>query len=405
MLLDERVALPGTARSCLFAEMEKIRSCRLPNGALLLTDEMPEVESVAIGVWADAGSADEASGEHGLAHFLEHMLFKGTERRSAYALAEEIEDVGGSLNAFTERETTHLYSRVLAEHLPVAIDLLADMICRSTFAQVELERERQVVFEEIHKYQAVPEERIHDVLMASLWQEGALGHSVLGTLDSVRRVTRDALHACRQRFFSADRVVITVAGKFEQARVVDLVSAAFAALPVMPAATPSLPEGRQVPYTVSEEDEEQVQFCWGGRSYPAADERNFALAIVDATLGGNTTSRLFQEIREKRGLAYDVSSFTQGFRDTGLLCADGATSGDTFPQVIELVQREVNKMRREGISTPRTGARQGTDKSRHGNVIGKYAGADAPAGHASAYLGTSLSVAQSYRPLQQGQRR
>lgn len=335
----------------MFDEMEKIRSFRLPNGALLLSDEIPEVESVAIGIWSDSGSANETPEEHGLSHLLEHMLFKGTECRSAYALAEEIEDVGGSINAFTERETIHLYARVLAEHLPVAIELLADMVCHSTFAPEELERERQVVFEEIYKYQAVPEERIQDVFMASLWQDGALGHSVLGTLDSVRRSTSNALHACRQRCFRADRVLLTIAGKIEQSQVVDLVSAAFSALPLTHEARPPLSAGRQVPYTISTEDEEQVQFCWGGRSYPAADERNFALAIVDATLGGNTTSRLFQEIREKRGLAYDVSSFTMGFRDTGLFCADGATSKETFPQVIELVQREVKKMRREGISS------------------------------------------------------
>lgn len=331
-------------------EHERIHSHRLPNGALLLTDEVPDVESVSVGIWSEAGSADEQPAEFGLAHFLEHMFFKGTQTRTAYELAEAIENVGGHINAYTERETTHLYARVLAEHIPVAIALMADMVCHSTFAQAELDRERQVVIEEIHKYEAVPDERISDVLMDSIWHGGALGHPVLGSVDSVRGFTTNALFACWRRFFTAKRVIITVAGKFDYPQVVDSVSAAFADLPTEEIPVPRLPDGERVPCTIQEEDEEQVHFCWGGRSYPAADDRNFALAVVDATLGGSTTSRLFQEIREKRGLAYDVSSFTMGFRDTGLVCADGATSAETFPEVLDLMQREIATLRSTGIS-------------------------------------------------------
>lgn len=334
----------------MYNDNEKIRIQRLPNGALLLTDEVPGIESVAFGVWADAGSVDELPAEYGLAHFLEHMFFKGTEKRNAYELAESIENVGGQINAYTERETTHLYARVLAEHLPVAVDLMADMVCHSAFAQAEFDRERQVVFEEIHKYESLPDERIHDLMMESLWRGGALGHSILGTIDSVRGFTRAGLVSCWQRFFSAERVLITVAGKFDYDALLAMVTEAFASLPTQPAPIAKFTAGERAPYLLSEEDEEQVHFSWGGRSYAAADDRNFALAVVDATLGGSTTSRLFQEIREKRGLAYDVSSFTLGFRETGLVCADGATSLETFPEVLELVQREIKTMLRAGIS-------------------------------------------------------
>jgi predicted Zn-dependent peptidase len=311
---------------------------------------MPAVASVSLGVWADAGSEDEGPGEFGVAHFLEHMLFKGTETRDAFALAEAIEDVGGQLNAFTERETTHIFCRVLDEHLPIAVDLLADMVCRSTFPDEELQRERQVIMEEIYKYEALPEERIQDLMMEGLWHDGMLGHPILGTEESVAALTREDLLSCWRRHFAADRVLITAAGKLEHERLVELVSAAFADLPAAKAILPSVPDGSRLPYMIEEEEQDQVTFSWGGRSYAARDDKNFALAMVDAILGGSTTSRLFQEVREKRGLAYDVSTFSLGFRDDGLFSTTGACSPQTFPEVLTLVRREVDALRKQGIS-------------------------------------------------------
>lgn len=334
----------------LFHDNPLIRSSRLPNGVLVLTETMPWVESVAIGVWADAGSEDEAPSEFGQAHFLEHMLFKGTQTRSAFALAEEIEDVGGQLNAYTERETTHVFGRVLAEHLPVAIDLLADMICHSTFSQEELDRERQVIIEEIRKYEALPDERIQDLIMDGLWQGGGLGHSILGTEESVSALTRDNLLTGWRRHFAANRVIITAAGKIDHDSLVDRLAAAFMDLPEAVAMLPALPVGERVPLLIEHEDAEQVNFCWGGRCYPAHDDRNFPLSMVDATLGASTTSRLFQEVREKRGLAYDIGSFTLGFRDTGLICTTAACSPETFPEVLALVKREIDSLRTHGMT-------------------------------------------------------
>lgn len=329
---------------------ENIRTTRLPNGVLVLTETMPDVESVAFGVWADAGSVDEPAGEYGLAHFLEHMLFKGTETRSALQLAEEIEDVGGQLNAFTERETTHLFARTLAEHLPVAVTLLADMVCHSVFAPQELDRERQVIIEEIRKYESLPEERIQDLIMEGLWYGGGLGHPILGSVESIQQLTREHLVLGWQRHFAAERVLVTAAGKFDHDHLVDMVASAFADLPAPHGPLPTSPHGDRMPRLLVEEDDELVHCCWGGRTFAAADERNFALALIDATLGGSTTSRLFQEIREKRGLAYDIASFALGFRDTGFLCGTASTSADTFPIVLELMQRELQELRRQGLS-------------------------------------------------------
>jgi len=334
----------------LLPQHESISSTQLPNGVLVISETMPGVASASIGVWADAGSEDEGAEEFGAAHFLEHMLFKGTETRDAFALAEGIEDVGGQLNAYTDRETTHLFCRILAEHLPIGIDLLADMVCHSVFSDEELQRERQVIMEEIFKYQALPEERIQDLMMAGLWQDGMLGHPILGTEESVAGLTRDDLVACWRRHFATNRVLITAAGQLEHAQLVDLASAAFADLPASSVLLPPLPEGHRVPYLIENEEQDQVTFSWGGRSYAARDDRNFALAMVDAILGGSTTSRLFQEVREKRGLAYDVATFAIGFRDTGLFSTTGACSPQTFPEVLSLVRREIDALRTQGVS-------------------------------------------------------
>jgi predicted Zn-dependent peptidase len=339
-----------TSEDALFPQNESISSTRLPSGVQVISETMPGVASVSIGVWADAGSEDEGPAEFGAAHFLEHMLFKGTETRNAFALAEAIEDVGGQLNAFTERETTHLYCRILAEHLPIGIELLADMACHSTLPDDELQRERQVIIEEIHKYEALPEERIQDLMMTGLWHDGMLGHPILGTEESVAALTRADLFACWRRHFATNRVLITAAGQLEHERLLDLVSSAFSELPGPTTTSQTIPDGSRLPYVIEEEDQEQVTFSWGGRSYPARDERNFALAMVDSVLGGSTTSRLFQEVREKRGLAYDVATFSLGFRDTGLFSTTGACSPQTFPEVLALVRQQVDALRTQGIS-------------------------------------------------------
>ncbi len=330
--------------------VEAIHRTVLPNGITILTEEMANVESVAIGVWADAGSSDECPAEHGIAHFLEHMLFKGTAHRTAYDLAAAIEDIGGYVDAYTERELTHVGARVLSEQLPMAIDILSELICRSTFPADEMERERQVIIEEIHKYEAVPEERIHDLIMEALWHGGALGHAILGTEESVSSFTRDQLVSCWSRHFAPRRVIISAAGKFNEAEFIERVAESFTDLPHDGAGFNTAEPGERRPLLVVNEESEQVNFTWGARSYHAADDRVFPLALADLVLGASSTSRLFQEIREKRGLAYDIGSYLMGFRDTGLVTANGATSPSQFAQVIELVRDVITDLRANGIT-------------------------------------------------------
>jgi len=329
---------------------DAIRRTVLPDGLTVITEAMPDVESVALGVWADAGSSDESPDEHGIAHCLEHMLFKGTARYDAYALAAAIEDIGGHVDAYTERELTHVGARVLAEQLPAAIDMLSEFICRSTFPPDEMERERQVIIEEIRKYDGMPEERIYDLMMAALWHGGALGHAILGTEDSVRGFTREQLVACWRRHFTPSLVIITAAGKLDHDAVTARVAAAFADLPRDGEGCDRGAAGATLPLLHEEEDGEQVHFTWGARAFPAADDRVFPLALADIVLGATSTSRLFQEVREKRGLAYDIGSYLMGFRQTGLLAATGATSPALFSDVIALVRAVITDLREGGIT-------------------------------------------------------
>lgn len=330
---------------------ETIRRTVLPNGMIIISEEMPDVESVAIGVWADAGSSDEGANEYGIAHFLEHMLFKGTANRDAYGLAAAIEDMGGYVDAYTERELTHVGARVLSEQLPFAIDILSEMLCHSTFPAEELERERQVIIEEIRKYEGVPEERIHDLIMEALWHRGALGHAILGNETSVQSFSRDDVAACWQRHFTPQRVIVTAAGKLHYDDFVARVSEAFEHLPRDGAGYDIADQGERLPLLLIDEEGEQINFTWGARAYQASDERVFPLALADIVLGASSTSRLFQEIREKRGLAYDIGSYLMGFRHTGLSVANGATSPALFPQVIALVRNVIKELRDNGITS------------------------------------------------------
>ncbi|MHB9025725.1 MAG: M16 family metallopeptidase [Armatimonadota bacterium] len=331
-------------------ETKNICTTRLPSGVIVITESVAGMETAAVGFWTDAGPVDELPCEYGQSHLIEHMLFKGTATRSAYQLAEDIENIGGQVNAYTERETIHVHAHILADHLPNAIDVLSDMVCHSTFAPAELEIERQVIIEEIRKYDSLPEERIHDLIMEGLWSGGKLGHPILGTEDSVRSLTRDMLLACWKRYFAAEHVLITAAGKIDHERFVDMVAEAFRRLPPGSSARPVIPEGERRPAVLVEEEGEQVYCCLAGRSYPARDDRNYALAILDSILGGSTTSRLFQEVREKRGLAYDISSYLAGFREAGVICATYATGPETFITVLDIIRREIQRLCKQGVT-------------------------------------------------------
>jgi predicted Zn-dependent peptidase len=322
----------------------------LPNGMRVVTERIPGIRSVALGVWVAVGSKHEPAGLHGICHYLEHLLFKGTDTRSARQIAEEIESVGGQLNAFTDREFTCYYVRVLADHLPLAVEILSDMLLHSQFDPAELEREKQVIVEELRKLQDSPEDWIHEVFAETVFQGHPLGQSLIGTEETIRGFSRERVVDFTARHYRPDRILVAAAGNVEHAAVVELAQQAFAALDgqAPPLAEPEpvfLPGEQRL-----SQDTEQVHFCFGTGGCAYADPDRYVQTVLDTVLGGGMSSRLFQEVREKRGLAYHVGSYSAAFHRGGYLTATAGTSLENFPLVLDLIRKEFDQVRAEGIT-------------------------------------------------------
>lgn len=330
---------------------ENLSRTILPNGVRIVTEHIASVQSIALGIWVATGSRDEEPTRRGISHFLEHMLFKGTERRpTAKHIADEMDMVGGYLNAFTDKEYTCYYARTLAEHLPLAADILTDMYLHSRFDPEETAREQRVVLEEIKRRDDDPEDLVHDLFAEVLYPEHPLGLPVIGTAQVVSSLTPDDLRSYMARRYGPSQVIVAAAGHLEHAHVVDLVGAALGPLqggePRRTLPAPASAPGR---HDVSR-PHEQVNFCIGAVGYGQYDDERYALALLDSVLGGSMGSRLFQEIREKRGLAYSVGSYTAHHREGGYFAAYAGTSPETYPQCLELVREEFAKVRREGVT-------------------------------------------------------
>ncbi|MDH3659213.1 MAG: insulinase family protein [Alphaproteobacteria bacterium] len=307
----------------------------LPNGLRIATVAMPSVQTASIGVWVDAGARHERPEVNGAAHMLEHMAFKGTERRSARVIAEEIENVGGQLNAYTSRENTAYYARVLAEDLPLAADILADILQHSTFEPDELERERGVILQEIGQTLDTPDDLIFDLFQETAFPEQALGRSILGPAEIVSAMTRDQLTGYMAEHYAPERMILSAAGKVEHERMVDLGAELFRDLPATSSKAKDAQAGRYARGDLRKQrDLEQVHLILGLPAFSYHDDDFYALQVLSAVLGGGMSSRLFQEIREKRGLAYSVFSFAACYRDTGVF---GIYAGTGEAQTAELV--------------------------------------------------------------------
>jgi len=329
---------------------ERIELTALPNGLRVVSETVPHVQSVSVGLWVGAGSRDEAPAVRGISHFIEHMLFKGTERRSPRDLASAIESRGGSLNAFTDKEFTCFTARTLADDLALAVDVLADMVRHSKLDPEELARERNVVIEEIKLYRDTPEDLIHDLFTETLWRTHPLGRCVIGTARTIGALDRETVAAHLAAHYTPDRMVLAAAGNVPHDDVVRLAERHFGDM-----------EGgqRRAPRRAARESglqrrirrrTEQVHFCLGGRGVNHESERRYALSVLDTALGGNMSSRLFQEIREKRGLAYHIGTYTAAFREGGLIVVNGGTSLETFDKVLELTRAELRKVCEEGLT-------------------------------------------------------
>jgi len=327
-----------------------VRKTILENGVRIVSEKVPGVRSVAVGVWVCAGSRYEADEDAGVSHLIEHLLFKGTEKRTAREITEAIESVGGQLNAFTSKEYTCYYARVLDEHLPLAIDVLSDMLFSSLFAPEDIEKEKQVIEEEIRMYEDTPDEIIHDLFTQTIWDGHPLGRPVIGTLESVHNLTREKILDYYGKYYSPPRIVLAVAGNVDHEKVVDLLGPIFSKVPQKADKDQVTPPKPQPGFRVFYKDLEQVQVCIGVPGPDQYDERIYALQILNNVLGGDAGSRLFQKIREERGLVYSVYSYYSVFQDAGLITVYAGTSPSKLQEVLELIQKELKSIAREGIS-------------------------------------------------------
>lgn len=326
---------------------------RTASGIPLLVENLEHLRSVTIGVWARVGSRHEAPPVQGVSHMVEHLLFKGTRRRSARAIAEVLENVGGELNAFTSREYSCFYARVAWEKLDLAVDVLSDLLQNPSFPKDELDRERRVILEEISMYEDQPDDQVHEDMTACMFDE-ALGHPIVGTREVVSGVTRDTIRNYYRSLYVPENLFVTVVGKLPRGGVRLLQESFAKAAPRRAASGLSHPPATfRARDRVRTKDIEQLHVCMALAGLPITHADRYALHLLSNHLGGGMASQLFQEIREKRGLAYTVYSFVQSYADTGLFGVYAATRPDKLGEVADLTLAELEKVASRGVTARR----------------------------------------------------
>jgi len=312
---------------------------------------MQHVRSVSVGIWVRSGSRREVLSENGLAHFMEHMVFKGTERRSAEDIAREMDSVGGMLDAFTSKEQICFNAKVLDEQLPIAFDVIADLVLRPKFDSDDVRKERQVVLEEIKMDLDNPEYLLHDIFTRGFWPGHSLGRPILGTPETVRKFDQEALRNRFQNWFAPDHILVTAAGNITHNQVLELVEKEFGHLrPVGGREEDPAPSTAAPINLETKRDLEQVHICVGVPSLPLAHQRRFGVAVLNNLLGGGMSSRLFQNIREKQGLAYAVFSELTPYSDAGMLSVYAGTGKETIGRVLDLTVAEFRAMKESPVS-------------------------------------------------------
>jgi len=312
----------------------------LVNGVRIVTEEVPYLQSVSLGIWIRSGSRFEQPQVNGICHFIEHMLFKGTPRRSAYDIAKEIDSVGGVLNAFTSKEMTSFYCRVLSENLGLAVDLLSDIFLHPSFPHDEIEREKQVICQEIAQIEDSPEDLVHEILGIRFWLDDPLGQPILGTVPTILNFDRGTLVGFKQDNYAPEETVICAAGNVNHERFVELFASAMGELNRGPARLAIAPARSSAALHVEERDLEQVHVCFAAVGPSAVDDKRHAAYILNTILGGGMSSRLFQEVREKRGLAYTVYSFISSFSDTGMFGVYAGCDPERLEELMSVMGRE-----------------------------------------------------------------
>lgn len=317
----------------------------LTNGLRIVTEELPHFHSVALGVWLEVGSRDEAPGENGLSHFLEHMAFKGTPSRSPLDIAREVDKLGGSINAFTSKEQTCFHGKVLAEQLLRLVELLSDLVLNPLYRAEELEKERQVILEEISAQEDSPEDQVQVFFGRRFWGDNAFGRSILGDAENISQVHRDHLLAYRAATYRPEQTVLAAAGRLKHGDLVEAVESNFKDFH-----NGCQARGRQAVAThpgvhTFARDLEQVHLCLGSRGPAAGDQKRYAATLLQLILGGNMSSRLFQVVREQLGLAYSIYSFLSFFSDSGLLGVSAGVSPKNLDAMLWAICRELAKLK------------------------------------------------------------
>jgi len=346
--------LAGAARRPTFPDSTAVTESAivrevLPNGLRLLTERMPHVRSVSIGVWLARGSRHEPQEQGGIAHFVEHMLFKGTGTRSAEDIAQAIDSIGGQMDAFTAKEYASYYIKVLDEHLPFALDVLSDIVMNPRFSADDIEREKKVVLEEIKMVEDTPDDLVHELFTESFWADHPLGRPILGTKETVESLNAESLRRYFRTTYTAPNLIIAAVGNISHDQVRDLVARSFEKLPTDTVPMAETPP-RVVPATVIRNKElEQSHVCLGTAGYQQDHHERYSSYVMNTVLGGSMSSRLFQNVREKRGLAYAVFSGLSAYRDTGSMTIYAGCANDAVGELIDVVIAELRRMKDEPL--------------------------------------------------------
>jgi predicted Zn-dependent peptidase len=329
-----------------------VRKREMRNGLVVVSEVMPHLRSVSLGVWVKCGSRYEDAKNVGISHFIEHLLFKGTQTRSAADIAKAIDSVGGQLDAFTEKEYIGFYARVLDEHLPFAFELMSDIVLNPAFPIREMQRERNVIFEEINMVEDTPQELILDLYMERFWKGHPLGQPISGTKESVANISRNDVRKFFKKNYNASSIVIAVAGNVRHQKVVRLAERYFGRLepgsPANPGPPPKTHAGRHIR---KKANLEQTHICLGTVSPPVASEERYCSHLLSNILGGGMSSRLFQNIREKRGLVYSIYSMLNLYHDAGSLAIYAGTAPENASEVVELVLKELGRLKTQLVSS------------------------------------------------------
>jgi predicted Zn-dependent peptidase len=337
------------------SESGGVRRTILPNGIRVLTEAVPQFASTTIGIWVENGSRYESPEKNGISHFLEHLFFKGTARRSAKQIAEEIDAVGGVLNAFTGKEYTCYYAKVLREDLPLALDILGDLFLHSEFAPEEIERERSVILQEISEAEDTPDDHIHDLFNRRFWPGHPLSYPICGTAETVSRLSRgDFIDFIGERY-RPDRLIVAAAGGIDHDRLVEEIERQFGHLQGVTAPPELTRPTMRAGLSVFEKPLEQVHMYLGVPGFAQGDDRRFAAYVLNTALGGGMSSRLFQEVRERRGKAYSIASGMSSFRNEGYLAVYTGLSAACVAEVLEVIVKELATLRDSGLDADELG--------------------------------------------------